>query len=70
MYIRIGGDFQADPRLRVIAEETFCLAEADDDFGSVFGGQVRLQAVVQHYVVDQEAGEAPGMHSISTSPHA
>jgi hypothetical protein len=65
MYVCISGDFQADPRLRVIAKETFCLTEADDDFGSVLEGQVRLQAAVQHcVVVAHEAGEAPNVHSM------
>jgi hypothetical protein len=64
MYLCISGDFRADPRLRVVAEETFCLTEADDDFGSVFGGQIRLKAAVQRCVVVQEAGQAPGTPSM------
>jgi hypothetical protein len=45
-------DFQADSRLRVVAEGTFCSPKVGNAFGDVLDGQLRLEAAILPAVVE------------------
>ena len=44
-------DLKPDPRLKLIAEDTFCVTKPGDTFGTVLDGQVRLEGAVRHATV-------------------
>jgi hypothetical protein len=51
--------FKVDPRLRVVAEGTFCFTKPGDTFGTVLGGQVQLEAAMLQAVVEVVPAEEP-----------